>query len=284
LRFCDGGCVDGPGKNRELTHLSKRNMIIRYNNSNIPYRTAAHYRDAQPPDRLDRSFSDKALRLPAPKADDIRRILHSTGKFTQGDELNCRACGYNSCREHAVAVFQGLADLGMCLPFNLRSIEEDRGRLMQKYELVSRELDKQLGEDMIIGDDRDNDEVVGLIRQVGPTPTTVLIRGETGTGKELTARAIHRLSARADKPLVTVNCTTLADSLLESELFGHKRELLPAPSPIARDFSRQPTAVPSSWTRLAISPRNYRLNCCACWMLARCVRWVEPWPSGLMCA
>ncbi|MGB4599674.1 MAG: sigma 54-interacting transcriptional regulator [Trichlorobacter sp.] len=223
LRFCDGGCVDGPGKNRELTHLSKRNMIIRYNNSNIPYRTAAHYRDAQPPDRLDRSFSDKALRLPAPKADDIRRILHSTGKFTQGDELNCRACGYNSCREHAVAVFQGLADLGMCLPFNLRSIEEDRGRLMQKYELVSRELDKQLGEDMIIGDDRDNDEVVGLIRQVGPTPTTVLIRGETGTGKELTARAIHRLSARADKPLVTVNCTTLADSLLESELFGHKK-------------------------------------------------------------
>lgn len=223
LRFCDGGCVDGPGKNRELTHISKRNLIIRYNNSLVSYRTAAHYRDAQPPGRLSRSFSDKSRRLPSPKPDDIKRILHSTGKFTQGDELNCRACGYNSCREHAVAVFQGLADLGMCLPFNLRSMEEDRGRLMQKYELVTRELNKQLGEDMIIGDDRDNDEVVALIRQVGPTPTTVLIRGETGTGKELTARAIHRLSARADKPLVTVNCTTLTDSLLESELFGHKR-------------------------------------------------------------
>ena len=223
LRFCDGGCVDGPGQNRELTHLSKRNLIIRYNNSVIPYRTAAHYRGAAPPDGLIRNFHDKSRRLPAPKGDDVRKILHSTGKFTQGDELNCRACGYNSCGEHAVAVYQGLADLGMCLPFNLRKMEEDRGRLMQKYELISRELEKQLGEDMMIGDDRENDAVIALIRQVGPTPTTVLIRGETGTGKELTARAIHRLSARADKPLVTVNCTTLTDSLLESELFGHKK-------------------------------------------------------------
>ena len=223
LRFCDGGCVDGPGKKRELTHLYKRNLIIDYNRSQIPYKTAAHYVGAKLPNDLSKRFSDKFRRLPAPKGDDIRKILNATAKFTQSDELNCRACGYNTCREHAVAVFQGLADIGMCLPYNLRQLEEDRGRLMQKYELVTRELDKQLGEDMIIGDDRENSAVVELIRQVGPTPTTVLIRGETGTGKELTARAIHRLSSRSDKPLVTVNCTTLSDSLLESELFGHKK-------------------------------------------------------------
>lgn len=223
LRFCDGGCVDGPGKNRELTHFYKRNLIINYNSSLVPYRTAAHYRNASPPASLSQSFQDKAIKLPAPKPDDIKKILHATSKFSQGDELNCRACGYATCREHAVAVFQGLADIGMCLPYNLRKMEEDRGLLLQKYELMSRELDKQLGEDMIIGDDRDNSMVMELIRQVGPTPTTVLIRGETGTGKELTARAIHRLSTRADKPLVTVNCTTLTDSLLESELFGHKK-------------------------------------------------------------
>jgi DNA-binding NtrC family response regulator/iron only hydrogenase large subunit-like protein len=223
LRFCDGGCVDGPGKNRELTHLYKRNLIIRFNSSKIPYRTAEHYKKAQPPKQLTQGFTDKSVKLPAPKNEDVRRILNATGKFSQGDELNCRACGYATCREHAVAVFQGLADVGMCLPYNLRKMEEDRGLLLQKYELMSRELDKQLGEDMIIGDDRENSGVVDLIRQVGPTPTTVLIRGETGTGKELTARAIHRLSTRADKPLVTVNCTTLTDSLLESELFGHKK-------------------------------------------------------------
>ncbi len=223
LRFCDGGCVDGPGKNRELTHLYKRNLIIRYNSNPIPYRTARHYLKAPPPAQLAQSFQNKAIKLPSPRPEDIKKILHATGKFSQGDELNCRACGYATCREHAVAVFQGLADTGMCLPYNLRKMEEDRGLLQQKYELMSRELDKQLGDDMIIGDDRENSTVVDLIRQVGPTPTTVLIRGETGTGKELTARAIHRLSTRADKPLVTVNCTTLTDSLLESELFGHKK-------------------------------------------------------------
>lgn len=223
LRFCDGGCVDGPGKNRELTHIYKRNLIIHYTNSTIPYRTAAHYRGVSLPADLSKGFQDKSIKLPAPKPDDIRKILNATAKFGQGDELNCRACGYATCREHAVAVFQGLADVGMCLPYNLRKMEEDQGILLQKYELMSRELDKQLGEDMIIGDDRENSAVVELIRQVGPTPTTVLIRGETGTGKELTARAIHRLSARADKPLVTVNCTTLTDSLLESELFGYRK-------------------------------------------------------------
>jgi len=206
-----------------LTHLYKRNLIIRYNSSEIPYRTAPHYRTAAAPDNLERSFNDKFIKLPTPKAEDIRNILHSTSKFSQGDELNCRACGYANCREHAVAVFQRFADIGMCLPYNLRKMEEDRGILLQKYELATRELNKLFGEEMIISNDPETTKVAELIRQVAPTPTTVLIQGETGTGKELTARAIHRLSSRADKPLVTVNCTTLTDSLLESELFGHKK-------------------------------------------------------------
>jgi len=223
LRFCDGGCVDGPVRERELNHFYKRKLVVSYSNSALPYQTASAYRStAQMPD-LCRTFADKSRKLPAPGPDDVKRILLLTNKFTQGDELNCRACGYNTCREHAVAVFQGLADIEMCLPHNLQQIEEDRGRLMQTYELMRRELDRQLGDDPIVGNDAGIQEVLELIRQVGPTPTTVLIRGETGTGKELTARAIHRLSLRNDKPLVTVNCTTITDSLLESELFGHKK-------------------------------------------------------------
>ena len=147
----------------------------------------------------------------------------ATNKFTQNDELNCRACGYRTCRDYAVAVHQGLADLEMCLPYNLHQLEEDRGRLIQKYELAQRELDREYGDEFIVGADRKTLEVLDLIKQVGPTPTTVLIRGESGTGKELTARAIHRHSKRNDKPLVTVNCTTITDSLLESELFGHRK-------------------------------------------------------------
>lgn len=223
LRFCDGGCVDGPARDKGLNHFFKRKLIVCHNNSKLPYGTAAHYLSTTLPPELSRSYSDKSLKLASPGKDDIKRILQTTNKFTQGDELNCRACGYNSCREHAVAVFQGFADIEMCLPHNMQMIEEERGRLKQKCELVQRELDRQAGDDMIVGSDPGISEVMELIRQVAPTPTTVLISGETGTGKELTARAIHRQSQRNDKPLMTVNCTTLTDSLLESELFGHKK-------------------------------------------------------------
>lgn len=223
LRFCDGGCVDGPTRDKDLNHFSKRKLIVLHNKSSNPYSTAAHYQLAPILPDFYRAYSDKSVKLPSPGKDDVKRILQMTSKFTQGDELNCRACGYNTCREHAVAVFQGLAVIDMCLPNSMKLIEEERGRLKQKYELVQRELDRQAGNDLIVGSDPGIREVMELIHQVGPTPTTVLIRGETGTGKELTARAIHRHSQRNDKPLMTVNCTTLTDSLLESELFGHKK-------------------------------------------------------------
>jgi transcriptional regulator with GAF, ATPase, and Fis domain len=66
-------------------------------------------------------------------------------------------------------------------------------------------------------------KVFDFIRRVAPTDSTVLIQGESGTGKELVARAVHRNSSRADRPFIAINCAAIAESLLESELFGHEK-------------------------------------------------------------
>src|SRR5262245_17976358 len=75
----------------------------------------------------------------------------------------------------------------------------------------------------IIGQSRALQEVLGRVEQVAPTDATVLIQGETGTGKELIARAIHGRSQHRERPLVKVNCATLPAGLIESELFGHEK-------------------------------------------------------------
>jgi two-component system NtrC family response regulator len=96
-------------------------------------------------------------------------------------------------------------------------------RLKQENRLLSRELQERFKFGNIVGKSKVMRQVYEIIEKVAQTRASVLISGESGTGKELIARAIHFNSPRRDKPFISVNCSALSETLLESELFGHER-------------------------------------------------------------
>jgi two-component system response regulator AtoC len=125
------------------------------------------------------------------------------------------------------AMKQGAFDY-ILKPFDVQAIElVIRNALeMGRYRTENRFLKEQVGMagfESLVGGSPAMQTVYDLIRQVAPAKTAVLITGETGTGKELVARAVHNLSPRRDKLFVPLNCAAIPRDLLESELFGHVR-------------------------------------------------------------
>ncbi len=136
--------------------------------------------------------------------------------------------GKSSLDTAVAALRQGAFDY-LTKPCKLAELEALLNRVLEKRELTNkcralkRRLERIEGPTRLIGDSTAMLRVRQLIAKVAPTNSSVLVLGETGTGKELVARALHEQSSRAEQPFVAINCGALPESLIESELFGHRK-------------------------------------------------------------
>ena len=124
-------------------------------------------------------------------------------------------------QQGAFTYLQKPLDLG-----HLRSAVEKASegiRLKRQNIELNRRLDEKFGFEGVVGSSPQMLALVERLKRIAPTDATVLIQGETGTGKELVAQAIHQNSPRKNKPFVALNCAALSENILESELFGHVR-------------------------------------------------------------
>ncbi len=132
-------------------------------------------------------------------------------------------------QESAIDALRQQAFEYLTKPCRLAELAETLGRVDERRHYkkllaaLRHRLERIEGDSELIGDSESMQKVKNLIERVAPTDSTVMIRGETGCGKELVARAVHQASLRANSPLVAINCGALPETLIESELFGHCR-------------------------------------------------------------
>ena len=139
LLFCEG-CINGPAFPKELSVFSRKELVANYVQERlIQEREARHAADIKKYGRLklSRAFTPEDHRLPTPSKEIVREILRRTNKIQPEDELNCGACGYNSCQEKASAVYWGLAENEMCLPYLIDQLEENLNQLAQSHKELS---------------------------------------------------------------------------------------------------------------------------------------------------
>ena len=134
--------------------------------------------------------------------------------------------GHGDVKTAVEAIKQGAANY-LTKPVDvaeLRAIVDraaERLRLARANRDLRRQLDERFGFQGVVGNSPKMHDVIKRLQAIAPTNATVLILGETGTGKELAARAIHNNSPRKNKPFAEMNCTALNENLLDDELFGH---------------------------------------------------------------
>ncbi|EOD00051.1 sigma 54-interacting transcriptional regulator [Caldisalinibacter kiritimatiensis] len=126
------GCIEGPKIDSELNHYEKISTLYKFYEESKSKSTNINYNVD-----LNRYFRNRRNVLPYPTEEEIKEVLRKTNKYTKEDELNCGACGYNTCREKAIAVVQGIAEVEMCLPYLLSKKTKLNEQLSQKIKEIT---------------------------------------------------------------------------------------------------------------------------------------------------
>jgi len=136
LCFCEG-CIDGPVIDNDLSVFKRREIIINYTVSQSD--PAQTEQDVQKYAGIDisRKFTNRGVGLPTPREEDVQRVLEKIGRVDPSYRMNCGACGYRGCRELAIAVCQGLAEVNMCWPYVLETLRTTQEELIQAEKLTS---------------------------------------------------------------------------------------------------------------------------------------------------
>lgn len=130
--LCCRGCIVGPGMSKRGSRYSRRTSVSKY------VRKRLQDTDPEAWEENVKKFSNVTLsqnhdiqdrRMPAPSEEQIDKVLKSIGKFDEKDHLNCGSCGYDTCREHAIAIIQGLAEDEMCLPYSIEKLHQSVNEL-----------------------------------------------------------------------------------------------------------------------------------------------------------
>ncbi len=135
--LCCNGCIMGPGISKEKPYFTRRNAVSHYARKRIEALSQEDrrlYHDRLQTLDLSVTFRTEDCRIPLPSKEDIDKVLAAMGKHNPEDELDCGACGYETCREHAIAIHKGLAENEMCLPFTIERLKQSLSDLHQSNE------------------------------------------------------------------------------------------------------------------------------------------------------
>ncbi len=139
--LCCEGCIMGPGMSAGGKRFERRTYISSYVQRKITPDQEVEWRkhfDEYKDVDLTQTFKANDRRLPLPSDDEVNRVLASMGKFSPRDHLNCGACGYDTCLEHAIAIVEGLAEIEMCLPYTIEELHDSVNDLAVSNEKLAK--------------------------------------------------------------------------------------------------------------------------------------------------